>query len=54
MARKRKARAKRIKARNPLAPLVRKLRPRVKPSARAYTRKPKHKRPPAEDEGQQR
>jgi len=40
----RRAKPKRIKPRNPLAPVVRALRMGVKPSARAYTRKTKHKR----------
>ena len=49
MARKRVA--KRVKPRNPLAPVVRGLTPKVKPSIKAYIRKPKHKRPPGGDEG---
>ena len=45
----RKPVAKRIKPRNPLAPVVRGLTSKVKPSIKAYTRKPKHKRSPGED-----
>lgn len=44
MAGKRKRARKRVKLRNPFAPALRRLRPKVKPSARAYSRKPKHKR----------
>ncbi len=51
MAAQRKQKRRRVTARNPLAPVVRALTPRVKPSAKAYIRKPKHKRPPDEDGG---
>lgn len=51
MAGRRKQRRRRVTARNPLAPVVRALTPRVKPSAKAYTRKPKHKCPPDENDG---
>lgn len=44
VAGKRKRARKRVKLRNPFAPALRRLRPKVKPSARAYSRKPKHKR----------
>ncbi len=44
-----RGKARRISARNPLVPVVRALRPRVKPSAKAYRRKVKHKRPPEPD-----
>ncbi len=40
-----------VRLRNPLAPVVRALRPRVKPSAKAYSRKLKHKWPPEGDGG---
>ena len=46
MRKRRKARARRVSLRNPLVPVVRALRPRVKPSAKAYSRKVKHRRPP--------
>ena len=36
---------KRIKPRNPVAPAVRQLRPKVVPSERTYSRKTKHKAP---------
>ena len=50
MAAKRKTPRKRIKTRNPYAPLLRALRPKVKPSKRTYKRKPKHKdKMPTED-----
>jgi hypothetical protein len=51
MARRRRVRRKRIKARNPLAPVLRRLRPRVKASARVYSRKIKHRRPAPDAEG---
>ena len=50
MRKRRKARARRVILRNPLVPVVRALRPRVKPSAKAYSRKVKH-RPPDGDGG---
>ncbi|MFQ5774652.1 MAG: hypothetical protein ACE5GS_09055 [Kiloniellaceae bacterium] len=50
MGRRRKAKRKPVKARNPLAPVVRALAPRVKPSARAYTRKAKHRRRGADED----
>ncbi len=46
MRKRRKARARRVSLRNPLVPVVRALRLRVKPSAKAYSRKAKHRRPP--------
>ncbi len=51
MAAQRKQKRRRVKVRNPLAPVVRTLTPRVKPSAKAYIRKPKHTRPPDDDGG---
>ena len=53
MAVRRKQRRRRVTARNPLVPVVRAVRPKVRPSVKAYTRKPKHKhkRPPDEDGG---
>ncbi len=42
--------SKRIKARNPVAPAVRRLRPKVEPSERTYKRKPKHKPAGAKDD----
>lgn len=48
VARKRKKPRKSIRIRNPLVPALRRLRPKVKPSARAYSRKPKHKERPEE------
>jgi hypothetical protein len=51
LGRRRRVRRRRVKPRNPLAPVVRALAPRVKPSARAYSRKVKHKRPEREDSG---
>ena len=44
MAGRRKVKVKRVKPRNPFAPVLRALAPGVKPSAKAYTRKVKHKR----------
>jgi len=43
MTRRRKRPRKTVKLRNPLVPALRRLRPKVKPSARAYSRKGKHK-----------
>jgi len=37
--------------RNPVAPAVRALHPRVKPSGKDYKRKPKHKGPGPDDGG---
>lgn len=51
MRKRRKGKARRISARNPLVPVVRALRPRVKPSAKAYSRKLKHKRAPGGADG---
>jgi len=48
VARKRKKPRKTVKLRNPLVPALRRLRPKVKPSARAYSRRPKHKDGPKE------
>jgi len=48
VARKRKKPRKTVKLRNPLVPALRRLRPKVKPSARAYSRRPKHKDGPEE------
>lgn len=42
-------RRKRLKPRNPLVPVVRSLRHKVRPSARTYSRKTKHKRPGADN-----
>jgi hypothetical protein len=42
---------KRVKPRNPLAPVVRAKRAVVEPSKRAYTRKPKHRKPETESGG---
>ena len=44
MGGRRRVKSKRIKPRNPVAVVVRALTPRVKASAKTYTRKPKHKR----------
>ncbi len=46
MRKRRKTKRVGVRLRNPLAPVVRALRPRVKPSAKAYSRKVKHRRPP--------
>ncbi len=46
MRKRRKAKRAGVRLRNPLAPVVRALRLRVKPSAKAYSRKVKHRRPP--------
>ena len=46
LRKRRRARARRVSLRNPLVPVVRALRPGVKPSAKAYSRKVKHRRPP--------
>ena len=43
MVRRRKVKTKRIKPRNPLALTVRRLMPRIKASAKSYTRKIKHR-----------
>ncbi len=51
MRKRRKARARRVSLRNPLVPVVRALRHRVMPSAKAYSRKVKHPRPPGRDGG---
>ncbi len=51
MRKRRRARARRVSLRNPLVPVVRALRPRVKPSAKAYSRKVRHRRPQEEDGG---
>ncbi len=51
MRKRRKVRARRVSLRNPLVPVVRALRPRVKPSAKTYSRKVKHQRPPDGDGG---
>lgn len=51
MAAQRTPKRRRVKVRNPLAPVVRALAPRVKPSAKGYIRKPKHKRAADEDGG---
>ncbi len=52
MAGKRGIERKRIKPRNPLAPVVRRLRPKVEPSERAYSRKTKHKSPKTVDDNE--
>jgi hypothetical protein len=44
MAGKRKAPSTPKRPRNPLAPVLWRKRPAVKPSARAYSRKPKHRK----------
>lgn len=41
---RRRIKDRQVRVRNPLVPVVRALAPRVKPSAKAYTRKVKHKR----------
>ncbi len=52
MAGKQGVKRKRIKPRNPVAPVVRRLRPKVEPSERAYSRKTKHKPPRNEDDNE--
>ncbi len=51
MRKRRRAKARRVSLRNPLVPVVRALRSRVRPSAKAYSRKVKHQRPPDGDGG---
>ncbi len=51
MRKRRKARAQRVSLRNPPVPVVRALRPCVKPSAKAYSRKVKHRWPRDGDGG---
>jgi hypothetical protein len=46
VVRKRKRSRKSVRIRNPLVPALRRLRPKVKPSARAYSRKTKHRERP--------
>ncbi len=51
MRKRRKSKRPGARVRNPLAPVVRAIRPRIVPSAKTYSRKVKHKRPPGEAGG---
>ena len=51
MRKRRKGKARRVSARNPLVPVVRALRLRIKPSAKAYSHKLKHRRSPGGADG---
>lgn len=46
-----KKRKRRLKARNPIARVVRRLKAKVVPSAKVYRRRPKHKRKVRPDNG---
>ena len=52
MAAKQGVKRKRIKPRNPVAPVARRLRPKVEPSERTYSRKTKHKPPETENDNE--
>ncbi len=51
MRKRRRSKRAKVSLRNPLGLVVRALHARVKPSAKAYSRKLKHRRPPGGNSG---